>query len=270
MTERVDLTSYYRRIGFHDQAHCTLETLRQLHHLHTVAIPFENLDILLRRQTTLVVDAIQEKLLQQRRGGNCYEQNLLFQAVLHELGFTVRPIAARPIWGMKESGARTHIALCVSIDGVDYLSDVGFPSITLTAPIPLRASSIVKTPHGNRMLSYIHPGELQLRAEVNKKWLPVYQLSLAPQTLLDIEVCDWFVSTNPNSIFTQRLIVSRPDIDGYFRLNNNIFEEQDCAGNTKRRQIDDADELEALLRVVFRISLPANARPLIENVAKLL
>ena len=49
----IDLGAYFKRIGYDGPRTNTLATLRALHLLHPQAIPFENLDPLLRRPVKL-------------------------------------------------------------------------------------------------------------------------------------------------------------------------------------------------------------------------
>ena len=57
---------------------------------HLLAIPYENLDIHLGRRVTLDPDATFDKLVDDRRGGWCFEMNGLLGRVLETLGFEVR------------------------------------------------------------------------------------------------------------------------------------------------------------------------------------
>ena len=64
-------------------------------HGATRSIPFENLDVLLGRPISLEPEALFQKLVVERRGGYCFEQNLLFKAALEALGYEVEPHLAR-------------------------------------------------------------------------------------------------------------------------------------------------------------------------------
>ena len=94
MTEGLDLEAYRSRIGYTGALDPTAETLTALHRAHVLAIPFENLDILLGRPIRLDLPSLQAKLVHGRRGGYCFEQNALFAAVLDHLGFEVTGLAA--------------------------------------------------------------------------------------------------------------------------------------------------------------------------------
>src|SRR5690606_29477377 len=102
--------------------------LEAIHALHPATIPFENLSPLLGQPVSLELGAIEKKLLTDRRGGYCYEHNLLLQAVLQELDFSVHGLAARVLWNDPSAIDRppTHMLLGVDISGTTYIADVGF------------------------------------------------------------------------------------------------------------------------------------------------
>jgi N-hydroxyarylamine O-acetyltransferase len=87
MTAQIDLDAYFRRIGYSGDRAPTLGTLRALLLRHTEAIPFENLNPLLRWPVRLDDASLEQKLVRDGRGGYCFEQNGLFLHVLRSLGF---------------------------------------------------------------------------------------------------------------------------------------------------------------------------------------
>ncbi|MGH6725546.1 MAG: arylamine N-acetyltransferase family protein, partial [Pseudolabrys sp.] len=96
----IDLNAYCKRIGYTGARDASLNTLRELHHLHPQAIPFENLDPLLKRPVKLDPASLQAKMVGAGRGGYCFEQNLLFGHVLRALGFKLREATARVRWSV--------------------------------------------------------------------------------------------------------------------------------------------------------------------------
>lgn len=77
MSATVDLDRYFLRIGYHGPRAATLKVLRSLHALHPLAIPFENLDALSERRVALDPPALIQKLVEEGRGGYCFEHNAL-------------------------------------------------------------------------------------------------------------------------------------------------------------------------------------------------
>lgn len=95
---------------------------------HAEAIPFENLNPLLRWPVRLDAPSLQRKMVRAGRGGYCFEQNLLLSHALTALGFRVTGLAARMLWNVPEGVVtpRGHMLLCVDIDEQPYIVDVGF------------------------------------------------------------------------------------------------------------------------------------------------
>jgi arylamine N-acetyltransferase len=85
----MDTTAYLRRIRYEGPLDPSSATLRAPHRAHLHAVPFENLDIQLRRPIGLHEAVLFDKIVVRRRSGICYELNGLFAALLRTLGFSV-------------------------------------------------------------------------------------------------------------------------------------------------------------------------------------
>ena len=145
----INLENYFKRIGYTGDRTPTLETLTLLHQLHPQAIPFENLNPLLRLPVQLDIPSLEQKLVYQNRGGYCFEQNLFLGHVLKLLGFKVKGLAARVLWNIPDGViiARGHMLLLVEINEEPYIADVGFGGLTLTAPLRFIPQEEQATPH---------------------------------------------------------------------------------------------------------------------------
>ena len=130
-----DLNGYLERIGL-----SSYSGLAGLHRAHATSIPFENLDPHGGLHVSLEVQDLQRKLVDDRRGGYCFEQNLLLKAALQELGAEVEPMLARVRRGapLGTIRPRTHLVLRVHAEGSSWLADVGFGSGTLLEPPAVR------------------------------------------------------------------------------------------------------------------------------------
>jgi N-hydroxyarylamine O-acetyltransferase len=203
---QIDLDSYFARVGYFGPRTATLETLRALHVLHPAAITFENIDPLMKRPVRLDLSALTTKLVEEKRGGYCYEQNTLFAAVLQSLGFSVITVGARAQYGAPSGvvRARTHMVLRVDLPDGPHICDVGYGRLTLTTPVRFIPDIEQTTPHGPYRLVQASD-EFQLQAKLNDHWLPVYQFSMQQQLPADWEVANWFNSTHPESTFTKNL-----------------------------------------------------------------
>src|SRR5258708_6927188 len=132
-----DFNAYFARIEYSGDRQPTAGTLRDLHVAHATHITFENLDVMLRQPIRLDLESLEQKLIGNRRGGYCFEQNLLFAAVLERLGFAVTLLQARVRCRAQRVLPRTHVALLVELAGDRWLSDLGFGSCGLVAALPL-------------------------------------------------------------------------------------------------------------------------------------
>src|SRR5512135_1434001 len=93
----MDTAAYLRRIQYHGPLVPTRSTLNTLQTTHLLTVPFENLDIHLKRPLSMKEGDLFKKIVTRRRGGFCYELNGLFAALLRALGFEVNLLSARCI-----------------------------------------------------------------------------------------------------------------------------------------------------------------------------
>lgn len=207
----LDLEAYLRRIAYQGPLEPGATTLRELHRHHVASIPFENLDILLGRGIELDLPRLQAKLVRGRRGGYCFEHNLLFAAVLDRLGFSFTGLSARVTMGSPDPRPQSHMCLCVEAGGERWLADVGFGGDGLLEPVPMRAG--IETSQGAGRWQYsltaVEDRTWSLRSSRPAGWLELYTFTLEPRWPIDYQVLNWYTATNPHSPFTTRLIAQR-------------------------------------------------------------
>ncbi|MGF6841251.1 N-hydroxyarylamine O-acetyltransferase [Paraburkholderia youngii] len=259
MSHSVNLENYFARIGYQGPRAATLEVLRAIHLLHPAAIPFENLNPLTRQPVRLELAAIERKLVTQKRGGYCFEQNILFANVLMQLGFKITPMLARVIWG-REPGTispRTHMVLRVDIDGDEWIADVGFGGVTLTAPLRLTAGLAQPIPLGTFRLA--NAGHDTVYLEVlapDESWSRVYHVDLRAVEWVDYEISNWYTSTSPDSKFVNNLLACRVLPELRVALFNDQLNERDAQGQiVSERRLASAAELADCLRERFGLNL---------------
>lgn len=252
-----NLKQYLQRLGFEAPPPPTLETLRELQWRHTGAFTFENLATVTGAPVLIDLASIEQKVLHSGRGGYCYELNHLFFALLLELGFDVRAISGRVVMNQPEGTwtARTHRLSLVTLDGVRYVTDVGFGGMVPTAPLMLDTEAEQATPHEPYRIEK-QPDGYMLRANVGGEWRPMYLFDLQRQEDIDFTIGNWYVSTHPQSPFANRLMVARTG-DGWRRtLNNGSFAIHRIGAESERRDVIDVDELIELLLQEFDLHLP--------------
>ena len=93
------LPNYLNRIGLkHAPLKADLSTLALVMAAHSRAIAFENIDVVRGKPISMARDDVEKKLVDDLRGGYCWEQNTLLSMALEELGFDVVPLLCRVRW----------------------------------------------------------------------------------------------------------------------------------------------------------------------------
>lgn len=257
----IDVDAYFARIGYDGPRTPTLETLAAIHFRHPQAIPFENLDPLLKRPVGLEGPALESKLVRARRGGWCFEQNLLLADVLQSIGFQVTGLAARVLWNAPEGvvRARSHMLLMVDgLDGGPHIADVGFGGLTLTAPVRLAPNMEQQTPHEPFRLTQ-SGNNFVLQASVRAEWKSLYTFDLQPQIPVDYEVSNWHLATHPESPFVNNLMAARVTPQCRYGLFNNQLSTHPRGGPSEQVTLTTSAALRKVLESTFEIELPDDA-----------
>ena len=270
MTEDIDLEAYFARIGYAGSRTPTLETLRALHELHPAAIAFENLDVLLGRRVRIDMGSVQHKLLADKRGGYCFEQNGLFGQVLRTLGFSVTGLAARVVFGYPpEHVRRSHMLLKIDLPEGPYIADVGFGGRAPSAPMDLDVPDEQSTPHGGFRLARVG-NSFEQQTRIDGAWQTIYRFSLEEQSRQDYEMANWYVCTHPDSEFRVRLMVARLPPGKRLGLLNNQFSIHHMDGRSERRTLHSAAEIAEVLETEFAIALPGPREDLLQALTRVI
>jgi N-hydroxyarylamine O-acetyltransferase len=231
----VDLDAYFARIGYRGDDLATLVD----HHM--LAIPFENLDVLLGRVPRLDLDGLQAKLVAAKRGGYCFEHATLVAAVLEQLGLPVARHSARvTMMTPRDKAPRTHMFLTVG----DVMIDPGFGGYAPRVPIPIGGEAAGYTFHRDGALHVLRMGTQEL-------WVS----SLERDHAIDFEMANHYTATHANSPFTTRLMMRAFVPGGRITVMNRDV--TDWRGpEPVTTQLADRAALRALLREHFGFDLP--------------
>ncbi len=247
------LADYLARIGFEGEARPDFATLNTIHRLHANAIPFENLDVQLKRPLTTDVEAAFDKLVTRKRGGWCYENNGLFGWALSVIGFDVMRVSAgvmRETAGDANMG--NHLCLIVRLDR-PYLADVGFGG-SLAAPLALESGERRDAPYS---LGLRESGDGYWRFWDSDGGDPFsfdFRDPPADEELLAAKCA--FLQTNEKSPFVQNLVVQQRSGDTHTSLRGRVVSE---TGTDRKRKLNSAGELVELLRTRFALDMPEAA-----------
>ncbi|MBV8156549.1 MAG: arylamine N-acetyltransferase [Dyella sp.] len=260
MSHVIDLNAYLRRIGYDGPLAADLATLRAITTAHVAAIPFENLNPLLRLPVSLEPADIERKLVHERRGGYCFEQNGLLLGVLRALGYNVSGLIARVLWMKPEDTmvAQTHMLLRVELAGESWLVDVGFGSMALSGALRLQSDVVQAT--GNEPFRLLHGhGEWRMQAQVRDEWRTLYRFDLQSRPSIDYVVANHYTSTYPESHFLHSLIMARTLADRRLGLRNREFVVHYTGGESVRRVLAGVNEIKQVIQDEFGIHLPVHS-----------
>jgi N-hydroxyarylamine O-acetyltransferase len=204
-----DVDGYLDRIGLTGPV-----TLAVVHRAHATSIPFENFESFSGRPVALGLDRLEQKMVEHRRGGYCFEHNLLLMNALQSIGINdVEPMLARVRLGPNGTpGPLNHLLLRVVDSGRAWLADVGFGGGGLLDPLPFEVG--VETDQGGWRYRLVEDGsELVLQCFTDGDWANYYGFVPQPVPHIDIEVANWFTATHPESPFVTGLMLGarRPD-----------------------------------------------------------
>ena len=269
MDSEFRLQDYLARIGYRGPLHADLATLQALQLAHLDALPFETLDPLLRRPVRLDLASVQAKLVDGRRGGYCYEHNLLLRAALAAIGFRVIGLAGRVRWMSPPDsplGPKTHMLLKVDLADGAYLADAGFGACLLDAPLQLKTDVEQSTAMGTYRLTR-SDGLLWLNAKREGGWRTLYVFDLEPQLPSDYELGNWYTSTSPAVPLTTRLIMERLSGVRRYRLVDRTLTTEGRDGEVvAERTLASSAELAEAMRDTFRVTPPVPTEVIFDKV----
>lgn len=251
----MDIDAYLKRINYDGPREVSAETLRALQVAHLMSVPFENLSIHSGEPIVLDEEALFTKIIDQRRGGFCYECNGLFAGLLRALGFDAAMLAAGV--ATRDGGFGPifdHMTLMVTLEE-RWLADVGFGDSFLEPLLLDTRSEQVQGTRSFRLVDEDGYVVLMMRND-GEDWQPQYRFTLQPYTLPDYEEMCRFHQTSPESHFTRNLICSRVTPEGRITLSGMNFITTSGPQRVRdERTLSSREEYDRMLRDDFGVVL---------------
>lgn len=246
---------YLERIGYIGSLEPSPGVLHALHWAHMLNVPFENLDIAVKRPIILETERLLHKIVELRRGGFCYELNGAFSWLLRALGFRVRMLSARVARKDGTFGQEfDHMALEVEdATGECRLADVGFGDSFLE-PLALTSSEDTIQMGWTYRLCEVDGAYLLQRRSAETDWTSQYQFTRMPHALEEFAPMCNYHQTSPESSFTQRRVCSLARSDGRITLEGNRFITTKDGKKTELA-VTNEDEFREILKKEFGVEL---------------
>jgi N-hydroxyarylamine O-acetyltransferase len=250
---------YLARIGMDETGIVAdIAGLKMLQRQHLLNVPFENLDIRWKRPIVLDTDAFYRKIVEQNRGGFCYELNGLFNELLREIGFETRLLSARVSEGQGNfSPEYDHAAILVIIGEMQYIADVGFGAFS-TEPLQFVTDTEQHDDSGTFIVKHHDDGSFEVAKLEELGWRSEFKFKPFGHDLSEFEeMCLWH-QTSPDSHFMKNKICSLMTLTGRKTLTDKKFIVTSDTGKTET-EIASEEEFERVLMKEFGIARTADA-----------
>lgn len=261
-------TDYLNKLGFEDGFSPTLAHLKTLLSLHVQAIPFGNFSSFLGREVSLASDQLAQKLLRNDQGGYCLEHSTLTRIALTELGYDAYNVLGRVYYQGTpiSTPVRTHLVTLVRIDQQLFLYDPGFGGMTPTSILSMNRIGEAQTTllESFRLVEVAQSGlsgevligmKYMLQVCIHNEWINVYAIDPEQQVAhTDAQVVNWFISTSPESLFTQHLMLSTANSEMRITLKDRVLRTHGKGGSNKK-ELTNFDEFERIIKTVFQMNI---------------
>lgn len=202
---RLDVDAYLSRIGFAGEPALDLETLEALQRAHLTAVPFENLHVTsgIGVRTDLAWSV--PKIVEEGRGGWCFENNGAFAALLEALGFAVSRLGAAVLLAGPNQ-LIDHLAIEVRLDQA-YLVDVGFGDSFIR---PLRLNEVGPQDGGTGTFEFVPSAQGTTLTE-HDDGVPSarYRFKRVDRQLSDFDSASQRLQTDPALHWSQKPFATR-------------------------------------------------------------
>ena len=259
---------YLKRIGFSGEITVSKECLDRLIYAHQCTVPFENLTpCYYHEPVSLEIPVLYQKVVEQKRGGYCFELNGIFLSLLYSLGFPVYSVMVRLFRDPGVLRPVMHRGCIMKLSGKYYFFDVGYGGPM--APFAVELSEKPQTYF--RETYWAEAFEDHTYCLYRKRSIPGYNydgaapsgadekqmiaaFSLAPMLNEDFIPLNKMTSIeNPESGFVKRLFVNLRTADGYLSLIDHTFTEFHRGTGKEVRTLSD-EEIPAILKTRYGLN----------------
>ena len=225
-----------------------LETLKLLQEKHLLTVPFENLDIHWQRPIILDPKNFYEKIVDQKRGGFCYELNGLFNELLNEIGFPSKIISAKVMQRDGNFGAEyDHLAVLTKIGEEEFLVDVGFGDF-IVEPLKFVLDVEQIDENGIFLIRKFDDDYFEVFKKDGENWNSEYIFKDLARNLTEFTGMCNFHQTSPESHFTHGKLCSLMLENGRKTLTDKMFIETKDVERKETQVNSDNDFNEILFR----------------------
>jgi N-hydroxyarylamine O-acetyltransferase len=248
----MDIEAYLTRVGLEARPKAAnAETLALLQRRHLLSVPFENLDIHWERPISIDLGRFFEKIVNNGRGGFCYELNGLFNELLAGLGFKTRLVSARVFNGKEHGPEYDHAAIVAALEDGEYLADVGFGDFT-AGPLRFVLDEVQVDASGEFVIRKFDDGAFEVAKRDGEGWRSQYTFRDIARELSEFAEMCHYQQTSPESHFTKGKVCSIMTEAGRKTLTDTSYI-LTSAGNRHEAPVAGSDDFTEILEREFGI-----------------
>lgn len=246
--------AYLDRIGCTKPESVSVESLRKLTRAHLETVPFENLLIVVEGGVpSLEPEDLYRKVVENHRGGWCFELNKIFYLLLKALGYECYPVPVR-VLGRGEPAAISHRGTVVLLEGQRWYVDVGFGGMGPKGIINMEDSGIQTIVGEHFRAAWEGENCVIIRVEPDKE---MRMLSVWDREWLECDYEFWngFFALCPGTPFHTKRISHMCTPTGWINMVDmevTVFDN----GETTVRQFSGEEEQRRYVAEQFKMRLP--------------
>ena len=219
-----------------------LEQLLELQSRHIAKYSFNNLAVILGKEIPLDTESVFQKIVQEGKGGYCFEHNKLVYEVLDHLGYNVALKMARVVYNQDVDAPRTHRISVLELDGDQYVVDVGFGHYCPKYPVKMEEGLAQDQGDATYRIAKNSMGDYCMQVIKDGDFFTLYTFDMNTYTDMDCLVGHFYSHKHPKAAFVNNLVICLKKTDEVLSLRNNEFHVLKN-GETQITSVTSADEL---------------------------
>lgn len=252
MQRKLILDGYLQAMGLRRDT-ADLAFLNEIAQSHVSRFPFSSVGPMLGDELPLDLESLYRRIVLERRGGYCFEQNGMMYELLEELGYAVTLFLGRVIYNEDIHPGLTHRITRVQMGDSQYIVDVGFGPLGPSQAVPMSGEISRQDFRQFRVLQR-RPGEFHMQTLKDGDFYSLYKFELNKYGQADCEVGHFYSHKHPKASFVNHLVVSRileQEVRSLRDLELRILTEK----TELKTRIESADQLATVLCEQFNIEV---------------
>ena len=242
----LQVQSYLKKLEIRETIVPDLMGLNTLLFAQLTHIPFDSLDVWATGACpSLELDDIYNKIVENHRGGYCFELNTLFRSLLNSLCFPAYQAIAYILNPDGTQQPPAHNVILCDLSGKKYFCDVGYGG-----PVPYVALELKEGIQCGFRLSKCMDTWCVYRI-TDSDARPLTAFRDIPATINDLIPLNYYISQRPDIHFRHVIHLSRRNPDGsIYSIDGKEFKIHTCEG-TKTQLLTTIDDLKIVIRDYF-------------------